>query len=225
MENSAFVHDENILLVHDEAIEWVGYETPITSRIDGIISKTPGTRDKETTSNLWQKLKHDKLAALYWHLIVKDDSDIARKDPFRVTTDKKEAVVLTMVINGIFWKKIGRSLAASSLNRNFADVNVMKSFVGNDETLSVKERSFKAATKLNRELRADIEMENMYLRSLLSLAKDIHTKTREASQNTNLDMREYLGMDKALQAIQGKLTNNAPKLTVVNESTTKNSKK
>ena len=101
----------------------------------------------------------------------------------------------------------------------------MKSFVGNDETLSVKERSFKAATKFNRELRADIEMENMYLRSLLSLAEDIHAETREASQNTNLDMREYLGMDKALQAIQGKLTNNAPKLTVVHESTTKNSKK
>ena len=105
MENSAFVHDENILLVHDEAIDWVGYETPITSRIDGIISKTPGTRDKETTSNLWQKLKQDKLAALYWHLKVKDDSDIARKDPFRVTKDKKEAVVITMAINGIFWKK------------------------------------------------------------------------------------------------------------------------
>ena len=165
MENSAFVHDENILLVHDEAIDWVGYETPITSRIDGIISKTSGTRDKETTSNLWQKLKHDKLAALYWHLIVKDDSDIARKDPFRVTTGKKEAVVITMVINGIFWKKTGRSLAASSLNRNFAEVNVMKSFLGNDETLSVKERSFKAATKFNCELRADVEIQNMYLRN------------------------------------------------------------
>ena len=126
---------------------------------------------------------------------------------------------------GFFEKKTRRSLAASSLNRNFAEVNVMKSFLGNDETLSVKERSFKAATKFNCELRADIEMENMYLRNLLSLAEDIHAKTREASQNTNLDMREYLGMDKALQAIQGKLTNNAPKLTVVNESTTKNTKK
>lgn len=73
----------------------------------------------------------------------------------------------------------------------------MKSFLGNDETLSVKERSFKAATKFNCELRADIEMENMYLRNLLSLAEDIHAKTREASQSTNLDMREYLRMEKA----------------------------
>ena len=43
---------------------------------------------------------------------------------------------------------------------------------------------------------------------LSTLAEDIHIKTREASQNTGLDMREFLGVDKALQGIQGELLNN-----------------
>ena len=36
-----------------------------------------------------------------------------------------------------------------------------------------------------------------------SLVEYIHVKTREVSQNTDLDIREFLGIDKALQSIQG----------------------
>ena len=38
---------------------------------------------------------------------------------------------------------------------------------------------------------------------LLSLADNMHVKTREASQNNDLDMWECLGIDKALQSMQG----------------------
>ena len=41
-------------------------------------------------------------------------------------------------------------------------------------------------------------MENMPLMELPPLAEDIHGRTREASQNTSLDMREFLGIGKAL---------------------------
>ena len=47
-------------------------------------------------------------------------------------------------------------------------------------------------------------MESMPLENFSSLVKDIHIKTREASQNTDLDMLEFLGIDKALQSIQEK---------------------
>ena len=67
------------------------------------------------------------------------------------------------------------------------------------------ERSFKAATKLKGELPTDIEMESIPPMELLSLVEDIHVKTREASQNTDLDMREFLGIDKVLQSIQDEL--------------------
>ena len=52
------------------------------------------------------------------------------------------------------------------------------------------EGSFKAATKLMRELPTDLEMESTPLEKLSSLVEDINVKAREASQNTDLDMRE-----------------------------------
>ena len=92
----------------------------------------------------------------------------------------------------------------------------MKSVLSLNETPSALERSFKAATKLKGELPTDLEMESIPMKEL-SLAEDIHVKTREASQNTNLDMREFLGIDKALQSIQGELLNNTSKLTEINK--------
>ena len=84
----------------------------------------------------------------------------------------------------------------------------MKSVLGLDETPSTLEKPFKAATKLSRELPTDLEMESIPLEEHSSLAEDIHVKKREASQNTNLDMQEFLGIDQALQSIQGELLNN-----------------
>ena len=45
---------------------------------------------------------------------------------------------------------------------------------------------------------------------LSSLVKDIHAKTREASPNTDLDMRGFLRIGKTLQIIQSELVNNPP---------------
>ena len=56
-------------------------------------------------------------------------------------------------------------------------------------------------------------MESIALEELSSLVEDIHVKTREASQNTDLDMREFLGIGKVLQSILGELLNNISKLT------------
>ena len=63
----------------------------------------------------------------------------------------------------------------------------------------------------------DLEMKSISLKELSSLAEDIHVKTREASQNTDLDMREFLGIDKALQSIQDELLNNTSKLSEINK--------
>ena len=57
------------------------------------------------------------------------------------------------------------------------------------------------------------------------MAEEIHVKTREASQNTDLDMREILGIDKALQSIQGELLNNASKLTEIDKRIKRDTKK
>ena len=91
-------------------------------------------------------------------------------------------------------------------------VNAMRNFLGIDETPPVLERSFKAATKLKRELPTYIEIKSIPLMEISSLAEDIHAKTREASQNTNLDMQGFFGIDKALPTIHGELVNNTSKI-------------
>ena len=101
----------------------------------------------------------------------------------------------------------------------------MKKFLGFDKTPPALEKSFKAATKLKSELPTDTEMESIPPEDISSLAEDIHVKTQEASQNTDLDMREFLGIDKALQSIQGELLNNTSKLTEINKSIKRDTKK
>ena len=114
-------------------------------------------------------------------------------------------------------KRTGVFLAPKTLREKFGGLNIMKSVLSLDETPSALERSFKAAIKLSHELPTDLEMESIPLKELSSLAEDIHVKIREASQNTDLDMREFLGIEKALQSIQGELLDNTSKLTEINK--------
>ena len=60
---------------------------------------------------------------------------------------------------------------------------------------------------------------------LSSLVEDIHVKTRETSQNTDHDIGEFLGIDKALQTIQGEPVNNTSKLTEINKHIKRDTKK
>ena len=101
----------------------------------------------------------------------------------------------------------------------------MKNFLGLDETPPALEKSVKAATKLIRKLPKDLEMESILLKDLSSLVDGIHVKTREASQNTDLDMREFLGIDNTLQSILGELLNNASKLTEIDKRIKRGTKK
>ena len=68
-------------------------------------------------------------------------------------------------------------------------------------------------------------MERIPLEELSYLVENIDAKTREISQNTDLDMREFLGIDKALQSIQGELLNNILKLTEINKRIKRDTKK
>ena len=101
----------------------------------------------------------------------------------------------------------------------------MKNLLGVDETLPALERSFKATRKLRAGLPTDLEMEGIPLKYLSSLAEEIHIKAREASQNTDFNMREFLAIDRALQNIQGELLNNTSKLTEINKSIKRDTKK
>ena len=57
----------------------------------------------------------------------------------------------------------------------------------------------------------------MPLEKLSSLIQNFDLKIREVSQNTDLDMREFLGIHKALQGIKGEFLNNMSKLTEIDK--------
>ena len=70
----------------------------------------------------------------------------------------------------------------------------------------------KTANLLKSEIPTQTDIETIPLFDLSSVVKDICIKTREASQNTDLDMPEFLGISKALQSIN-ELRNNTAKLS------------
>ena len=108
--------------------------------------------------------------------------------------------------------KTDNYLVSKTLKDRFSGLYAKKNLLCIDETRLALERSFKAGTKVNRELPTDTEIESVPLIELSSLAVDIHVKTWEASQNTDLNKQKYLEIKKSLQSIQGKLVNNTLKL-------------
>ena len=68
-------------------------------------------------------------------------------------------------------------------------------------------------------------MESIPLMEFSSLVEDIHIKTGQELQNTDLDMQQFLGIDKTLQSIQGELLNNTSKLAEVDKRIKRDTKK
>ena len=158
------------------------------------------------------------------------DPDLVDIDRFMIKKKSKTDNTDLLFFDGKLWqfvndKRISNFLAAKILLEKFGGLNIMKSVLGLDETPSTLEKSFKAETKLRYGLRTDIEMKSIPLEELLSLVEDIHVKTREALQNTDLDMREFLGIGKVLQSIQGELLNSTSKLRELNKRIGKDTKK
>ena len=122
-------------------------------------------------------------------------------------------------------KRTGEFLAPKTLREKFGGLNIMKSVLSLDQTSSALKRSISAATKFKSELLTDLQIESIPLRELSSLVEDIHTKTEEGSQNTDLDMQEFLGINKSLQSIQGELLNNTSERTEINKRIQRDTKK
>ena len=227
MDNLAFVDEEDIPLVHQEDDDY--YRTD-ASRIDETSFTVPDTQE-EATSLLRQKVKRDKITALYRYLDRTGNPDLIDLDRFMIKKNSKTGSTDLLFLDGndqwqsLTNRRTGEFLAAT-LKEKFDGLNIMKSVLSLDETPPSLERSLKAATKLKSELPTDLEMENVPLKDLSSLAGEIHVKKREASQNTDLlDMWEILGIDKALQSIQGELLNDTSKLTETNKRIERDTKK
>ena len=227
MDDPRFLDEEAIPLVQDE--DYDNYGTPNASRVDETSFMEPDTTEATSTLRLNQKVKRDKLAALFRHLNIIGNLDLIDLNRFKLTRDPKKGATIFEFYNSDRWvpltKQTGGFFATKTLRDRFGELNTMKNILDVDKTPPALERSFRVATKLKGKLPTDLEMESIPLEELSSLVEDIHDKTRKALQNTDLDMRQFLGIDKALQSIQGELLNNTSKLTEINKHIKKDTKK
>ena len=210
MDNPRFIDEEDIPMVHHDE-DYDDYKTTNTIRVDETSFIEPDATEATSTLQLRQKLKRDKLSALYRHLNVTGDIDLIDLGQFSFTKDKKRGSQF-LSYNGHRWvsltKQTGNFFAPKNLSDKLGGLNTIKKILGIDKTPPALERSFKTATKLKVELPTDLDMESIPLEELSSLVENIYVKMREASQNTDLGMQEFLGIDKALQSIQGEFLNN-----------------
>ena len=230
MDNSTFIDEEGIPLIYQDD-DYDNFRTPDSSRVDETLFTVPDTIEATSILRLRQKLKPYKIVSLYRYLSVTGDPGLSDLDQFTIKKNLKTGSIKLFFLDddkhckSLTNKRTGEFLASKSLREKFGGLNKMKNFSGSDKAPSALEKPFRAATKLRDELPTDLEMESILLEELRSLVENIHVKTREASQNTDLDMREFFGIDKALQNIQAEHLNNTSKLTEINKSIKRNTKK
>ena len=207
MNNLTFVDEENIQMIHQDEDNYEDdHNTPNTSSVE-TSSINYDTTEPTSTLRLRQKVKRDKINALYRHLNVTGNPGLADLNRFMIKKNSKTGNIELLFLDGnnqwqsLTNKQIGEFLGAKTLRDRFGGVNAMKRFLG-IETPPLLERSISAATKLKSELPTDFQMESIPLKELSSLTEVIHNKTRQVSQNTSLDMREFLAIKRDLQSIQ-----------------------
>ena len=89
MDNIAFIDEEYIPMVHQDDEDYDNYRRPDTSRIETSFIE-PDTTELTSTLRLRQKVKQDKINALYRHLDVTGNPDLIDLDRFRLTKDPKK---------------------------------------------------------------------------------------------------------------------------------------
>ena len=101
MDNPMFVDEEDIPMVHQDE-DYDDYNTPNTSRIDETSFTEPDATEATSTLQLRQKVKRDKITALYRHLNVTGDPGLADIDRFMIKKIQKQATLtcfFSMVIS------------------------------------------------------------------------------------------------------------------------------
>ena len=114
-------------------------------------------------------------------------------------------------------KSNGEFLAASTL-RTRLGASLARELLGIETPSSVRSRS----RVLIQEMPTELEMDEFPPQRLEEVISEV---TRSIGINTDLDMREFLGIDKALTRIKGELENNAGKLTEIDEHLEREEKK
>ena len=204
------------------------YNTPNTTRIDE--EETPILQTGTSTLRLKQQVLRNKLDSLYHYLGTKGSLDLIDFDRFKMKKNSKTGITDLLWYNGENWvsltnQRTGEFLAVGTLKTKFKGLTLMKNFLNLEQTPLSIDRLIKAANLLKNQLPTQTDIEMIPLSHLSSVVEEIHTRTRQALQNTDLDLRELLGIDKVLQLINGELHNNTAKLSEVDKRITQDIRK
>ena len=214
MDNPTFVHDEDIPLIDDDYDEEESrYDTLDSSRIEETsFIEQPAVRLRQRN-----RLLRNYLENLYKYLNVDGNIDLVDTNLFKVEKYKNGAEKFSFY-NGEDWvsltnKRTGKFLSKITIRNKFGGIERMKRILSIEGDIPDFNQSVTFAKKLQEQLPTDLEMEDIPLLDLGNLAEQVHIATREAATNTDLDMREFLGIDKALRRVQGEIINNTAKLS------------
>ena len=97
MDNHRFINEETIPLVDED---YDNYGTPNTSKVDETSFTEPDTTEATLTLRLKQKVKWDKLAMLYRHLIITGNIGLIDLGRFKLTRDPKKGATIFEFYNG-----------------------------------------------------------------------------------------------------------------------------
>ena len=89
MDNPTFIDEETIGMVHQDEEDYDDCNTPDTSMVE-TSSIEHDTTESTSTLRLRQKVKRDKITALYRYLNATGDIDLIDLERFRLTKDKKK---------------------------------------------------------------------------------------------------------------------------------------
>ena len=178
---------------------------------------TPSAEIPSTSSAQSQELKRQKIQSLYRHLGVSVDPNLADLERFRLKTTGSQIIFRFMTSNGewenLTNKRTGKWLADNTLKKILGGHSGMVRHLGLEDIPERFKRQKDAARRLNKSLPTDLEMESIPLDDLGRRVSDVDSELRKSF--AELPMRDLLGLDKALQRIQGELANNIAKLSQV----------
>ena len=97
MDNHRFINEETTPLVDED---YDNYGTPNTSKVDETSFTEPDTTEATLTLRLKQKVKWDKLAMLYRHLIITGNIGLIDLGRFKPTRDPKKGATIFEFYNG-----------------------------------------------------------------------------------------------------------------------------
>ena len=192
MDNPRLIDEEDIPMLHEDENDY-DYKTSDTSRVDETSFIERDTTEATSTLQLRQKVKQDKITVFYRHLNVTGDPGLADIDRVVIKKNLKTGNTDFLFLDAnkhwqpLINKSTSEFLAAKALKEKFGGLNTMKSALSLEKTPTALAKSLKAG------LPTDLEMESIPLEKISSLVEDIDVETREASQNTDLNMRKVLG--------------------------------